>query len=60
MNTITQTPTASQTTPIAAALREVAFVLQVTRRVKASILADQPEPKPALKPATRFEHAVGV
>ena len=58
--TTTQTTAATQIAPIAAALRDVAFVLQMTRKVKAAIRADQPQPKSAARPAGRAEHLVGV
>lgn len=56
-----QTAAATPTTELATALRDVAFVLQMTRRVKAAILADQPEPKSATtRTEGKPEHLVGV
>jgi hypothetical protein len=56
-----QTAATPPATELAAALRDVAFVLQMTRRVKSAILADQPEPKSAARRTEgKPEHLVGV
>ena len=56
-----QTAATPSATEIASALRDVAFVLQMTRRVKSAILADQPEPKAAARRVEgKPEHLVGV
>jgi hypothetical protein len=58
--TATKIPATSQTAQITVALRDIAFVLQMTRRVKSAIIADQAEPKASAKPVVKVEHVVGV
>ena len=61
-HTATQTPTAPQTAVAERLLRDAAFALQLTRRVKDAILAGQPlaEPKMTAAPPVGATPAVGV